>query len=250
MEYEYKEPQKLKLKKINLDTTQDFHKIHCPSCQHEIRAIDLNINDKIAKCGECNVVFSFQETVNQLSVSSKKNTQLIVRPEGIGQFNFKDELGFALQQPYGVIEGIVGMLGILLALLCTVVALKKGGLGPMLGTVFFWGISAYPIYSWITHKKNKIYLNVNQQFLKVEWHPKKMNKDQSYENKNIDQLYIKINPATGLFDLYMIYNGLDGQKHVCLVPSLDSKTKARYLEQEIEKYLGIEDREVLEEVKI
>jgi len=40
------------------------------------------------------------------------------------------------------------------------------------------------------------------------------------------------------------------QKHVRLIPNLDSKSKALYMEQEIEKHLGIIDREVLEETKI
>ena len=48
----------------------------------------------------------------------------------------------------------------------------------------------------------------------------------------------------------MIVNGLEGQRHIRLIPSLNSLSKARYLEQEIEKYLGIIDREVLEEIKV
>ena len=48
----------------------------------------------------------------------------------------------------------------------------------------------------------------------------------------------------------MILNGIEGQKHVPLIPVLGSLSKARYLEQEIEKHLGIIDREVLEEIKV
>ena len=66
MDHEYKEPYKLKLKKLDLEKQQEFHQISCPSCQTGIPASDLNINDKIAKCNSCNVVFSFQGTVNQL----------------------------------------------------------------------------------------------------------------------------------------------------------------------------------------
>ena len=45
----------------------------------------------------------------------------------------------------------------------------------------------------------------------------------------------------------MLINGLDGQKNIKLIPNLDSKSKALYMEQEIEKHLGIIDRAVVEE---
>jgi len=44
----------------------------------------------------------------------------------------------------------------------------------------------------------------------------------------------------------MIINGPDGQKLMRLLHPLSSPSKAKYLEQEIEKYLGIIDRDVLE----
>ena len=97
---EYKEPHKLKLKKIDLKKEQDFHKISCPSCQNEILAADLNINDKIAKCSKCNVVFSFQHTVNNLFTHQPKVKQEIIRPEGIDLFHFREELEITIQQPF------------------------------------------------------------------------------------------------------------------------------------------------------
>lgn len=46
----------------------------------------------------------------------------------------------------------------------------------------------------------------------------------------------------------MIINGADGQKHIVLISKVLSLSKAKHLEQEIEKHLGIIDREVLEEI--
>ena len=45
----------------------------------------------------------------------------------------------------------------------------------------------------------------------------------------------------------MIVNDLKGQKHVELIKSVNSRTKAKYIEQEIEKQLGITDRRVPDE---
>ena len=58
---------------------------------------------------------------------------------------------------------------------------------------------------------------------------------------------MKGNPNTAHYDIYMIVNGFEGQKNIKLIPNLDSKSKALYMEQEIEKHLGIIDRAVLEE---
>ena len=44
----------------------------------------------------------------------------------------------------------------------------------------------------------------------------------------------------------MIVNGAEGQRHVVLIPKVSSLSKAKYLEQEIEKHLGIKDRKVPE----
>lgn len=249
MDHEYKEPYKLKLKKLDLEKQKEFHQISCPSCQAGIPASDLNINDKIAKCNSCNVVFSFQGTVNQLFTNAPKIKQEVIRPEGIDLFYFKEDLDITIQQPYSVLEGIVGGIGIMFALLFTFIAFLKPGLFPMIGTIGFWLISAYPIYSWSTHSKNKIYVNIDERFINIEWRPKKMNKDKKYAIQDIDQLFIKKNPNTGYYDLHMIVNGIEGQKHMRLIPGLDSQTKARYLEQELERHLGIIDREVLEETK-
>ena len=51
--------------------------------------------------------------------------------------------------------------------------------------------------------------------------------------------------GTFYLDIYVIINGSNGQQHQKLL-SVNTLTKAKYLEQEIEKYLGIENRKVLE----
>ena len=45
----------------------------------------------------------------------------------------------------------------------------------------------------------------------------------------------------------MIVNGFDGQKHVKLTQTMARLPKAQYLEQEIERHLGIVDKKVSEE---
>ena len=47
--------------------------------------------------------------------------------------------------------------------------------------------------------------------------------------------------------VFLIVNGAHGQKHVELIQSVNTRSKAKYIEQEIERHLGIPDRRVPDE---
>ena len=76
--------------------------------------------------------------------------------------------------------------------------------------------------------------------------PKKFIKDKSYMVNDIDQVYLK--KEHNLYSIHMIVNNAMGQKHISLITGLNSMSKARYLEQEIERHLDIVDRSVPEEI--
>lgn len=248
MDHEYKEPYQLKLKKLKEVGEKEYHDVSCPKCKSNILGDGININDKIAKCDACGVVFSFQKEINHLT-KPQRIRQEIIRPEGIDIFRFRNELDFTIQQPYSVWDGILGGIFIPFALIFTIAFLIKGGdiIAP---AIFSWLISAYPIYRWITHSKRKIQVNIDENAITIQKKPKGTSKDRTYDRADIDQLYIKRNQATGHYDIFVIINGLEGQKHIRLIPNVDSKTKASYLEQEMENYLGIIDRAVIEETKV
>jgi hypothetical protein len=63
---------------------------------------------------------------------------------------------------------------------------------------------------------------------------------------DIDQVYIK--KENERHSIYMIVDNPTGQKHIRLITGLESVSKARYLEQEIERHIGIVDRPVPEEI--
>ena len=67
----------------------------------------------------------------------------------------------------------------------------------------------------------------------------------SFKTQEIKQLYVA--PVNGSYYLKIITEGVQGQKHHTLLGGLTSPTKAKYLEQEIEKFLGIPDKRVPEE---
>lgn len=233
---------KVELKEVPTDSTDLFQKINCPSCHNEVSATDININDKIAKCQSCNVVFPFHQSISNF-INLRKPKQEVIKPEGIDIFYFNDEMDITLQQPYGIIE-IVSIILLPIFIFLTTVLFLKGKID-MYYPAFTWLLGFLSIANLINSSKHKIHIGIDSRHLFIERRPKKFIKDKVYAINEIDQIYTK--KLNGLNAVYMIVNGVDGQKHVKLIEQLDSLSKARYLEQEIEKHLGIVDREIPEE---
>ena len=242
---QYKPAEKLELTKIEKVSPKTFKKICCPSCSEEVAADHLNLQKSVAKCGSCNVIFSIEQEVE--SIMTKKDIkQEMFRPEGIDMFFYKENLDITIQQH---IQGL-DLYGLILlptfAFLSTLVFFgEKHVISPLLPIVFFLG-SLFFIYRGLNYSKNKSYIDVNDKFLTIKSRPKNFKKDKSYATDEIDQLYLKTDSdGLGYFTIHMIINGLQGQKHEKLI-TVNTISKAKYLEQEIERYLNIENRKVPE----
>ena len=237
------EKYKVELKEVATESTSEFTKINCASCAKEIPADNININDKIAKCNHCNAVFPFYNKIADF-LKKKEGRQEIFRPEGLDLFYFKDELDITVQQPIVVIEWILIMLLPLILFFSFLFWLKQG-VSILWPISFFIMNSLYVIYTAISRTKHKVHIVLDKDFLTIKWRPKKFIADQTYRTDDIDQIYVR--GAEGYCQLYMLVNDLAGQKHIKLMSGLTSVSKARYIEQEIERYLGIENRKVPEE---
>ena len=245
MNKDYKEIQKLKLKEINKENSSLFTKINCPSCEKEVPAENLQLNDKIGKCNHCNVVFPFHDNIANLLIHESPKEE-VSKPEGIDVVHFQNELDFTIEQPYPVLNAIGLFTFLFFGFLFTMVYFKKGGDFLLFFSGFLFLAGIWNLYPILTRSKNKIYLNIDRHNLTVKWRPKKMIKDTTFDVQEIDQVYLKIIDGVN-YSLYVILNGIDGQKHIPLLHNIGtSLAKARYLEQEIEKHLGIKDRKVSE----
>jgi len=221
-----------------------FKKVSCPSCSQVTPADNININDKIAKCNECDTVFSFEkEIIDLLEMGDAK--QEVIRPEGIDLFHFQGELEITMKQPIAVVEGVFGTLFPLLATLFSVMYFMIPG-APILVLIIPWLIGFPFLFNLVYRSLQKMYIIVDDQDLSILRKPRSLVKDQHFAISEIDQLYVK-SVQGGICDIYLVVNGANGQKHVKLISHMKSMSKARYLEQEIEKYLGIEDRRIPEE---
>jgi len=219
-------------------------KVVCPNCSNAVKANDINIQDKIAKCGTCNEVFSFENDLQKLLDYSKiahkpvlgkqKNVEVL---EYMGEFNitltqFNDWGGMIL---FGA--GIFG------SLMSTVIYFKHGLQSPIgmfiIGIIFLYGL-----YRMINYKKNKFYVDVDDQYLYIKTRPKNFLKDKVYVRAHVKQFYLKQFPNSDYYQLMMLYDGPDGEEHVKIAPMMQGKSTSLYIEQELERFMGIEEYEV------
>ncbi len=242
---EYKPAEKLELKAIKEEMPKVFQKISCPACTAEVIADNLNLQQSVAKCGSCNVIFSIEKELE--SVKSKTEMkQEIFRPEGIDLFYYKEDMELTVQQHiHGVDAAGIIFTPLLAIFTIFLFFFGKKEISPFIPIAFTMS-ALYYIHKAFNYSKNKTFINVNDKFLEIKSRPKNFKKDKHFDVHDIDQLYLKhATDAAGHYAIFMVVNGAEGQKHEKLV-TVNSLSKAKYLEQEIERYLDIKDRAVPE----
>ena len=242
---QYKPAEGLELKNLEKEFPKVFKKVYCPSCDEAVEADNLNLQKSIAKCGSCNVIFSIEDEVGNI-MTKKEIKQQRLRPEGIDLFYYKDELEITIQQHIHGYDAWAIAFSPLIAIFTISLYFLEKFTVPLFVPIAFSLIAIYYIYKALTYSKNKTFIDINKRSLNIKHRAKNFKKDKSYHADEIDQLYLKPSmERAGYYTVHMIINGLEGQKHVKLL-SATSLSKAKYLEQEIELYLNIKDREVQE----
>jgi len=242
---QYKPIEKLELKGIKETSPKLFKPIHCPSCAKAVIADNLNLQNNMAKCGDCHVIFSFKDEVDSVQIVKEMKHEYF-RPEGIDLFYYKDEMDITLDQHiqgfdfYGLL--IVPVVAFFALMIYFFSDKNISVTVPIISTLG----SLYFIYKALNYSKNKTHITINDRCFTIQSRPRNFKKDRIYEADEIDQLYLKhSSEMPGWYNIHMVINGLEGQKHEKLL-TVNSLSKAKYLEQEIERYLHIEDRKVPE----
>ncbi len=241
---EYKPVEKFELKEIQKEPPKVFKKVCCPSCTKEVKADNLNLQSTMGKCGSCNAIFSIEEEVKSIKTVTEVKQETL-RPEGIDLFYYKGDLDITIQQHLHGVDAAGLFIFPFFAFLTTFIFFAGKKDISMYFPIVTSLASFYFIYRAINFsKKNKTYIDINSNYLSIKSRPKNFKKDRTFNSADIDQVYLKYVDGTHYY-VYMMINALEGQKHVKLL-TVNSLSKAKYLEQEIEKYLNIEDRKVPE----
>ncbi len=243
---EYKQPQEELFELPDLESAKPlFTKICCPSCNKEMPGDHINIHDKIAKCGDCNVVFPFQNMIKGRE-EPQKVKQDILRPEGIDLFYYKDELELTFRKSFSPLDIVFSVVGFQLSLTTLIIGVGSGA--SFIGMLIALLPISFLIFFLIQRFRQKMHLSINDRRLIIYSKPNFLSKNRSYRIQDINQVFVKKETTAPIWSVMMMIDEGKGQKPVKL-STLKSASKAKFLEQEIERHLGIQNVDVPGEVK-
>ena len=214
--------------------------ISCPKCSCNTPAANIDLSDKLAKCDNCNAIFSIKDKVVELQFDT--SNEQIAKPVGVDILEYNGQLELTLDQPTPILHILSVSFSPLLALISLGLFADKGIPLLIYVSVAFTFAFVFSLISLIRYKRNKIFVTVTNEDLAIEYRPKNFINDKFYSSKKIEQLFIK-KDANGL-TLQMVINEAEGQKTQKLIGRFTDITKAKYIEQEIERFLAIKNKRV------
>lgn len=244
--------QKVKLGK------SDQLELVCDNCGSHIEGANININSSLAKCGKCNTVFSIKD--DHFFQQDRKGRPEMIMPEGTDVLDLNGSLDIRLNWLKSHSRGALGFLTFFAIIWNGVIALVAGGalLSGAYSSLAFMSVHLLVGIGLIYYLAS-VYLNytdvvVNESYINIDHRPIKnpFVRSKRIESKEIDQLYVtkyvssrsngNPNYAYGLYAILKT-NG----KKIVLVKGMNRETQL-YLEQEIERYLKINDRPVADAI--
>jgi hypothetical protein len=235
---------------LDLESRQD-HLLRCPSCDHFIKADDININRLIAKCAHCNHLFSFEGVTKETGYT--RPDMLI--PSGLEVLKLQSELDIQVNWFRNIARSsltftlIFTLIWNLVLLPFVIMAVATGAYQMLLFTSAHIVVGIGMLLRLLAIFVNTTHVNVTRRFLEIHTSPlpSLFRRNRKIPIESIQQLYVTryVDSRTNgvpnyAFALYAILK--DGQK-VQLVKGMNESTQ-KYLEYEIESFLGILDRRV------
>ncbi len=233
---------------------EELNLLTCPRCNHIIDSKDINMEKLMAKCSNCQNVFSFSYD----SATSSLVTENVI-PKGIEELKLRSELELRLNWAETISEGgrwfmilFTGLWNlILLPFVVGVILSGQWGILIFLAAHLFIGLGL--LWNLATIYFNQTYISVTKEEIKVTtkplWHP--FWRDKHIDTNTVTQLYVSQyvqSSKNGIPNYaYALYAILDSGEKVSLVRGMNRETQS-YLERSMEEYLGIKNIKVPDEV--
>jgi hypothetical protein len=229
--------------------------LNCPKCSHEIIADDLNIDKAIAKCKNCNNVFTFEESVT----SPMRRRKEVFLPEEIEIDAYQDELTlfYKWRKAKGISPFLIffGVIWNAMIIPFVIGAIMSGSLAFLLGISLHLMVGVSFIIYILTRLMNTTYITVDDYELSIEHRPFTIPfiaKNQYYNVQDIEQLYSKkyVSHQTNGVNIYAyaVHAQIVGGEDIKIIGGFKQKNKALFIEQEIELFLGVKDKKVAGEI--
>ena len=223
----------------------------CNSCKSQITAENLDLKERIAKCTNCNHIFDFSDQLEGIVTSKREEVAL---PKGMVMN--RDPIHLE------IIRRWYGPMSVILTVLCFMwyaMFILHYGKGILEGNIFsitngsfFAFIGLIIVYYTVAGYINSTHISAGRDFLIIKHKPLPWFGNKSIPSQELDQLYSKMS-------VYR-YRGRDHysceirakmktKQDIKLLSKLTDTAQALFVEQEIERFLNIEDRPVEGEMK-
>ncbi len=227
-------------------------KIYCPACNSEIKAEDINLGEKVAKCGGCNNVFNFAEQISVSNLSSQERSSMI-KPKN---FQIKrSAYGLEIVRKWFTPAIIAltffalfwnGFMSVWFYIAFT----KKAYIMALFGSLHVVvGLSV--LYAVLCGYFNKTHINISNGKIVIKHRPLPWFGQKNVLSRDLKQLYCKElihSTKNGYSKSYSVQAITKEGKVIPLVSDLPSIEESLFIEQEIEKYLKMEDEPVRGEI--
>ncbi len=227
------------------------HLLTCPNCNFFVAAKDINISKTIAKCENCNHVFSFEDDFD-----FREGRPEMLIPEGMEVLNLRSELDIEVKwtksiQPMMVVFTLVWNLFLLPFVIGGIMA---GQAQILLFAGAHIAVGLGLLYNIFAQLFNRTNISVTDKRIEINTRPFPTPGKSKIEldADDLDQLYVTkyVSSTTNgvpsyAYALYAIDK--NGTKFI-LIKGLNKESQL-YIEQEIERYLQIKDRPIQGSIK-
>lgn len=229
----------------------------CEECGKLIDASQVNVASSVAKCENCNSLFSLEESAFE---KRRRGNPIFLVPEGTEVLKLitsleistswlraskRDKLKFDFFM--ALIFGIVSPPALFMGLMAGSILFSIIGVIFVIAAIFL-------IYAFLANLVNKSYIKIEEEQLTITHRPLKLftRMDQKIALDKIDQLFVKEyvtnrkvnNVPLKAFGLFLkLKNG----KSIKIIDEMNKETSL-YIEQEIEEFLGIHDKKMKGEI--
>lgn len=226
--------------------------VRCPSCQQVVPANNIELSNGLAKCDDCAQIFPIEDLLGELhdEVLGRKRPT-IPQPENMLVENQGEELvlnwpWFSLATTLFFTCFTVTWNGFLFFWYATALSSNNT---PVVMIVFPLGHVAAGIglaYYTLALYLNRTIVRASGKHIHMAHHPLPWPGQRTLKSKDITQLFCRkkvYHTKNGTQVAYQVYAILKNRKEQKLVEVSDPE-QAQYIEQQIEKKLGLVDRQV------
>ncbi len=225
--------------------------LSCPNCKAEIHSADINIQQLVAKCSQCNHVFNFQP---ELAHAPRVRPE-IPMPAGIEAYSFLSELNLLIKWRQ------LGGLGFFLfftifwnalVLPFALIAIMTGNFEILLFISLHLSVGIGLLYYTTAKLINTTYITLSRRKLTIEHKPIPwiFSPNKTIDTADIEQFFVERYVASRTNnqpDYRFRIIAIRKRDRITIMQGLTTAEQAQYIEQEMERFLQLPDRAVEEE---